>query len=1066
MADTYYELKSRVAGNPVEKLFVHPSVQISFSEIIIGKHTARTFTTPTGRRAVLTPGVTNKGYGDADLVVLQKEGGDRILRSLYIQDTLKSEKASRETWSFDLNSTRKKSGLREAQRGAILATLSHWATKQQPATVVMPTGTGKTETILAIISLAQARGSLIIVPSDALRSQIFERTLTWGRLQELGALPKTTELPSVGMLRKGIKKKENLDQFLNFSQIVITTMPLLASLTPEQLAGLAERIELVAIDEAHHLPARTWSTVADAFSNSRIVQFTATPFRNDGRHISGDIIFEYPLAKCQQQGIFRPIRFHAVEEFYEPNSDNAIASEAIRILLADKERKLNHALMARVSSKRRAEEVLEIYRRLAPELNPVMIHSGLSFAETESAKNDLFSGHSEVVVCVDMLGEGFDFPKLKIAAIHDAHKSLPITLQFVGRFTRSGDSTIGDAAMVSNIANPKVADTISLLYAQDSDWNSLIQASYDSKISQVVDFQDFLHNFRSDGIEGFSLRNVRPKFTSFVFEIPEGESIRLDALLSEFNDGEVHRSALNTRDNVGVVVTREDSSIEWGSVKSLINTNYHCTCIYFDESSGLLFVFSTSGDLPDRVASAVAPGKTTFGGKEMLRCLFGIKRLMLTNVGLKQRLIGPVRYRSYIGPDVAHGMKERVRENSTPAMLFGLGFENGGRTTVGCSMKGKIWARNGGSIFDWTKWCSEMAKKLVDRSINLDDLIEGMLYPEIIKELPSDLIPVAVDWSDFFFSNLFERTTIEFKGAEIDSEDVEFGQVRRVDDRTLEFSTALGIDSIQYRLSLTGKDGGYKVELLSEGDCEFRFGKEMMPGRDYFTKYPPIFWFHETSCLVDGCFLISAKLDEGGGEIGIDRIITRDWANVDITSESQGESKNVQSIQWSIINNLKGTGALFIFDDDGSGEIADVVVAYDHDDHVEIQLHHLKYSKSDEPGLRVDDVYQLCGQAQKSVKWASSIDKLIEHIRSRENRRRERGASSRFEQGGLADLTKLKALTRQKRVKWSAFLVQPGLRESELTAKSPRASGIRRILGATAAYLSETYEMSTTVVVA
>ncbi|WP_235819678.1 hypothetical protein [Caldifermentibacillus hisashii] len=36
-----------------------------------------------------------------------------------------------------------------------------------------------------------------------------------------------------------------------------------------------------------------------------------------------------------------------------------------------------------------------------------------------------------------MFGEGIDIPNLKIAAIHDKYKSLPITLQFIGRFART-----------------------------------------------------------------------------------------------------------------------------------------------------------------------------------------------------------------------------------------------------------------------------------------------------------------------------------------------------------------------------------------------------------------------------------------------------------------------------------------------------------------------------------------------------------------------------------------------------------------------------------------------------
>jgi superfamily II DNA or RNA helicase len=51
-----------------------------------------------------------------------------------------------------------------------------------------------------------------------------------------------------------------------------------------------------------------------------------------------------------------------------------------------------------------------------------------------------------------MLGEGYDLPNLKIAALHDQHKSLAITLQFIGRFTRSSSNTpIGDAQQLQTL---------------------------------------------------------------------------------------------------------------------------------------------------------------------------------------------------------------------------------------------------------------------------------------------------------------------------------------------------------------------------------------------------------------------------------------------------------------------------------------------------------------------------------------------------------------------------------------------------------------------------------------
>ena len=53
-------------------------------------------------------------------------------------------------------------------------------------------------------------------------------------------------------------------------------------------------------------------------------------------------------------------------------------------------------------------------------------------------------GESRIVICVNMLGEGFDLPELKIVALHDLHKSLPILLQFAGRFSRTSPIA-GDA---------------------------------------------------------------------------------------------------------------------------------------------------------------------------------------------------------------------------------------------------------------------------------------------------------------------------------------------------------------------------------------------------------------------------------------------------------------------------------------------------------------------------------------------------------------------------------------------------------------------------------------------
>ena len=74
-------------------------------------------------------------------------------------------------------------GLRPPQIGAVHAVHAHWSVAETPATMVMPTGTGKTETMLSILVSACCPRVLVIVPTDALRTQIAEKFLTLGVLK-------------------------------------------------------------------------------------------------------------------------------------------------------------------------------------------------------------------------------------------------------------------------------------------------------------------------------------------------------------------------------------------------------------------------------------------------------------------------------------------------------------------------------------------------------------------------------------------------------------------------------------------------------------------------------------------------------------------------------------------------------------------------------------------------------------------------------------------------------------------------------------------------------------------
>ncbi len=62
-------------------------------------------------------------------------------------------------------------GLRAPQAGALHAVMAHWSVSNRPGTIVMPTGTGKTEAMLGLLVSHRLERVLVVVPTDALRTR-------------------------------------------------------------------------------------------------------------------------------------------------------------------------------------------------------------------------------------------------------------------------------------------------------------------------------------------------------------------------------------------------------------------------------------------------------------------------------------------------------------------------------------------------------------------------------------------------------------------------------------------------------------------------------------------------------------------------------------------------------------------------------------------------------------------------------------------------------------------------------------------------------------------------------
>lgn len=158
------------------------------------------------------------------------------------------------------------------------------------------------------------------------------------------------------------------------------------------------------------------------------------------------------------------------------------------------------------------------------------------------------------------------------------------------------------------------------------------------------------------------------------------------------------------------------------------------------------------------------------------------------------------------------------------------------------------------------------------------------------------------------------------------------------------------------------------------------------------------------------------------------------WKGVDLHKESQGvEPKIVDSIQYRVIQELQKNKYDVIYDDDYSGEIADIITIKQLENKIKIELYHLKFAIDGIVGNSIKNLYEVCGQAQKSVKWKFKDNKeIFDHMLRRRIKSKNGITCSRFECGNEETLRRILHLAKRKfPVEYEVFIVQPGIVHKE-----------------------------------
>ncbi len=389
------------------------------------------------------------------------------------------EKGGVDTWvrtnqpmeSFFLNLDSNIAGnsfLREPQHDGYLRTYEFFRAGKNKAILQLPVGCGKTG-LAALLPLGIAEGrTIVIAPNLTIKNGLYDamditnrQKCFWRKTGVLtadqmvsGPLACSLETGNISVATK--------------SHIVITNIHQLATNVDKWLMTFSDDFfDMIIVDEAHHSAAESWQKVIDRFPSARVVHLTATPFRSDRQRIDGELVFRYSFRSATLKGYIKRLkasyvapseielgfrdergRIFSLEEVLKLKEEDwfsrgvalarlcnqHIVDSSLEKLEELRQSGTRHQLIAVACSINHAREIRSLYQERG--YSAEVIHSKQTHDQQNSTLNGLYNGTLDCIIQVQMLGEGFDHPKLSVAAIFRPFRTLAPYIQFVGRIMR------------------------------------------------------------------------------------------------------------------------------------------------------------------------------------------------------------------------------------------------------------------------------------------------------------------------------------------------------------------------------------------------------------------------------------------------------------------------------------------------------------------------------------------------------------------------------------------------------------------------------------------------------
>lgn len=319
--------------------------------------------------------------------------------------------------------------LRPYQKNTVKNVWEAFDKGERTALVVLPTGCGKTICMAAIIEEEVKRGGRVLLLAH--RNSLL--------VQGQESIEATTGL-HVGF--EGGKEHPTKED-----RIVVSSVQTLSR--EERLHKFHPKaFSLIMVDEAHHIPAQSYKTIIEYFSNAKLLGVTATPKRGDKTDVSdlfGTVCSEYTLTTAIQDGWLSPIKIKQcpisidVSNVRIQSGDYSVSEigEALlpyldAVVDAIIENAGNRKTIIFTPLVSTAKGMVELFQRKGIRADYVAGERKDSDEVMESYRN----GEINILINALLLTEGYNEPSIDCVVNLRLTKSESLLLQMIGRGTR------------------------------------------------------------------------------------------------------------------------------------------------------------------------------------------------------------------------------------------------------------------------------------------------------------------------------------------------------------------------------------------------------------------------------------------------------------------------------------------------------------------------------------------------------------------------------------------------------------------------------------------------------